>query len=119
MRQLRLQYGILIGQVIQVFYDGDLTDHDDPVLIETIDFQKDNPKGEKFVELFSKDSFSFDSLKSFTKNSLKRINRKADQKKLLNILLSREYTQRLKELIKQGFINEYDGELLENVLKGN
>ena len=33
MRQLRLQYGVLIGQAIQIFYDGDLTDHGNPFLL--------------------------------------------------------------------------------------
>jgi hypothetical protein len=117
MRQLRLQYGILIGEVIQVFYDGDLTDHDDPVLIETIEFESNSKKGEKFVELFSKQKFDYETLKSFTIYSLKRINRKADQKKLLNKILSPEYREEVIELIKQDFLNKYDAEIIENVLK--
>lgn len=72
MRQLRLQYGILIGQAIQVFYDGDLTQHDDPVLLETIQINKEDNKGKKFVELFYKDNFSFENLNAFTQNSLKK-----------------------------------------------
>lgn len=117
MRQLRLQYGILIGQVIQVFYDGDLTDHDDPVLLETIEFKKDNLKGQKFVELFSKENFSIDLLQSFTLNSLKKINRKADQKKLHQKILSIDYQSDILELIKQDFLNKYDAELIDNVLQ--
>lgn len=117
MRQLRLQYGVLIGQVIQIFYDGDLTDHDDPVLIETIEFERDSAKGLKFVELFSKQTFSYETLKTFTLNSLKKINRKADQKKLQQKILSTEYQSELLELIKQDFLNNYDAELIDNVLK--
>jgi hypothetical protein len=117
MRQLRLQYGVLIGQVIQVFYDGDLTDHDDPVLLETIEFKKDNSKGEKFVELFSKENFSIDSLQTFTLNSLKKINRKADQKKLHQKIISTDYQTEILELIKQDFLNKYDAELIDNVLQ--
>lgn len=82
MRQLKLEYGILIGQGIQIFYDGNLINQKDPLLIETIQFTTDNEKGEKFVELFSKDSYSTESLKSFTLNSLKKINRKEDHRKL-------------------------------------
>lgn len=117
MRQLRLQYGVLIGQVIQIFYDGDLTDHDDPVLLETIEFKKDCAKGLKFVELFSKQTFSYETLKTFTLNSLKKINRKADQKKLQQKVLSTEYQSELLKLIKQDFLNNYDAELIDNVLK--
>lgn len=63
MRQLRLEYGILIGQGIQIFYDGDLAKQEDPILLETIKFTKDNEKGLKFVELFAKESFNQESLK--------------------------------------------------------
>jgi len=117
MRQLRLQYGFLIGQVIQIFYDGDLTEHDDPVLLETIEFNKDNIKGQKFVELFSKENFSKELLESFTLNSLKKINRKSEQKKLHQKILSPAYQTEILELIKQDFLNKYDAELIDNVLK--
>lgn len=117
MRQLKLEYGLLIGQGIQLFYDGDLSDHNEPVLLDTIEFEKDNPKGHKFVELFSKDSFSFDSLQSFTQNSLKRINRRAAQKKLIKKILSKEYQSEFVELIKQDLLSQYDAELIDNVLQ--
>lgn len=117
MRQLRLQYGVLIGQAIQIFYDGDLTDHGNPVLLETIEFEKNSAKGLKFVELFSKQTFSYETLNTFTFNSLKKINRKADQEKLQQKILSTEYQIELLELIKQDFLNNYDAELIDNVLK--
>ncbi|WP_116772487.1 type I restriction enzyme HsdR N-terminal domain-containing protein [Maribacter litoralis] len=116
MRQLKLQYGILIGQVIQIFYDGDLTDHDDPVLLETIEFNTDNLRGEKFVELFSKEDFQLYRLKEYTLNSLKKLNRKADQKKLQQKIISSEFQSQVSELIKQNFLNQFDAELIDNVL---
>lgn len=116
MRHLRLEYGILIGQSIQVFYDGDLTQHDDPVLLETIQIEKGDTKGHRFIELFTKENFSFDLLKSFTQNSLKKINRRADQKILTGKILSEDYQKKVLELIKQDFLNEYDAELIDNAL---
>ncbi|MBE7630508.1 type I restriction enzyme HsdR N-terminal domain-containing protein [Tenacibaculum piscium] len=116
MRLLKLEYGILIGQSIQIFYDGDLTEHDDPVLLETLQINKEENKGEKFVELFSKEKFNYNSLKSFTENSLKKINRKADRKILTSKILSEEYKSKVYELIKQDFLNEYDAELIDNTL---
>lgn len=116
MRQLKLEYGILIGQGIQIFYDGNLIDQEDPLLLETIQFTPDNEKGEKFVELFSKESYSTELLKSFTLNSLKKINRKEDHKKLTEKILSVNFQEKLNELIKQDFLNEYDGELIDEVL---
>jgi hypothetical protein len=117
MRQLKLQYGVLIGQLIQIFYDGDLTDYDEPVLLETIDFEKDNIKGQKFVELFSKENFSFEKLNEFTLNSLNKINRKKEQIQLQENILSKDYELKVLELIKLNFLNEYDGEIIDNVLQ--
>ena len=117
MRQLKLDYGILIGQAIQIFYDGNLISQDDPVLLETIQFTEDSEKGQKFVELFSKESYSTELLKSFTLNALKKINRKEEHKKLTEKILSESYQEKIAELIKQDFLSEYDGELIESVLK--
>lgn len=117
MRHLRLDYGILIGQGIQVFYDGNLIKQEDPVLLETIHFEKDNEKGEKFVELFSKENFSYENLKIFTQKAVKKINRKEDAKELTEKILALRYKTKLRELIKQDFISEYDAELIDSVLE--
>lgn len=116
MRQLKLEYGILIGQGIQIFYDGNLAEQEDPVLLETIRFEKNSEKGENFVQLFIKENFNTELLKEFTLNALKKINRKEEFKKLKNKILSDNYKDKLNELIKQDFISEYDGELIDSVL---
>lgn len=116
MRHLKLEYGILIGQSIQIFYDGNLTNQEDPILLETIRFEKNNEKGRIFVELFNKENFNFESLKNFTIEALKKINLKQDFKELTLKITSENYIERLTELIKQDFISEYDGELIDSVL---
>lgn len=116
MRQLKLEYGILIGQAIQIFYDGPLAQQEDPVLLDTIRFERNSEKGEKFVELFSKESFSFDLLNEYTLQSLKKIYRRQDFKLLLNKISSEDFKENVFNLIKQEFISEYDGELIDSVL---
>lgn len=116
MRQLKLEYGILIGQGIQIFYDGNLTEQEDPILLETIRFEKNSEKGGKFAELFSKENFNPELLKEFTLSVLEKLNRKEEQKKLKSKILSDNYKDTLNGLIKQNFINEYDGELIDTVL---
>ncbi|PKP24202.1 MAG: hypothetical protein CVU03_13395 [Bacteroidetes bacterium HGW-Bacteroidetes-2] len=116
MRQLKLEYGILIGQGIQIFYDGNLAEQEDPVLLETIRFEKNSEKGENFVQIFSKENFNTELLKEFTLNALKKINRKEEFKRLKSKILSDNYKDKLNELIKQDFISEYDGELIASVL---
>jgi len=117
MRQLKLEYGILIGQGIQIFYDGDLAKQEDPILLETIKFTKDNDKGLKFVEIFAKENFNQESLRNFTLNGLKKLNRREEHKELTKQLLDENYQEKISELIKQDFLDEYDGELIESVLE--
>lgn len=116
MRQLKLEYGLLIGQSIQIFYDGILSNQDDPILLENIIFERNSEKGEKFVELFCKRNFSAESLKVFTLKSLEKINRKEDFKLLSNKIISENFKDIIFNLIKQEFISDYDGELIEAVL---
>ena len=116
MRQLKLEYGILIGQAIQIFYDGPLVQQEDPVLLDTIRFERNNVKGENFVKLFTKESYNSDSLKEYTLQSIKKINRRQDFKLLLNRILSKDFNENVFSLIKQDFLSEYDGELIDAVL---
>jgi hypothetical protein len=116
MRQLKLEYGLIIGQSVQIFYDGILTKQDDPILLENIIFERNSEKGEKFVELFCKSNFSEESLKLFAFKSLEKINRKEDFKLLSNKILSENFKVNIFNLIKQEFISDYDGELIDDVL---
>ncbi|HZW77307.1 MAG TPA: hypothetical protein VFF21_03245 [Flavobacteriaceae bacterium] len=116
MRQLKLDYGLLIGQAIQIFYDGDLKNQEDPVLLEIIRFVPNDEKGINFVKLFSKDTFDEEALKKFTLTALDKINRKEDYKKLKEIIRSAEFRERISEMIKQEFLNDYDGELIDSVM---
>ncbi len=116
MRQLKLEYGILIGQAIQIFYDGPLVQQEDPLLLDTIRFERNNEKGESFVKLFTKENFNSDSLKEYTLQAIEKINRKEDFKLLLNRILSKDFKDNIIGLIKQEFISEYDGELIDSVL---
>lgn len=117
MRQLKLEYGILVGQSIQVFYDGDSVEQEDPILLETIRFERNSAKGEEFVQLFSKEKFNVESLKEFSLNAIKKLNRKKERKNLKSEILSDDYKHKLFELIKQSFIRSYDGEMIDDVLK--
>jgi len=116
MRQLKLEYGLLIAQNIQIFYDGNKVKQEDPVLLETIKFERNNEKGIRFAELFSKDNFSMGSLEAFTADAIEKINRNEDFKTLSSKILSRDFKVTILNLVKQEFVNEYDGELIDSVL---
>lgn len=55
-------------------------------------------------------------MKEFTLNAIKKLNRKKEHKNLKSEILSENYKNKLIELIKQDFISEYDGELIDVIL---
>lgn len=116
MRQLKLEYGILIGQSIQLFYDGSLNKQETPILLETIKFDRENKRGIEFVNLFDKSNFNFKNLDIFSVKSIKKIDKKNDFNNLTKKITSPEFSTTVDSLIKQHFINDYDGELLDSVL---
>jgi hypothetical protein len=56
MRQMKSDFGFLIGADLRVYYDGSLNPHSDPILLERIDFDKASEVGAAFVETFNKSS---------------------------------------------------------------
>lgn len=116
MRLLKVEYGILIGQSIQVFYDGPKSKQSDPLLLDTIKFEIDSEKGCQFVELFSKDSFSILALEAYVTSVIENINRKQEIIELVNMVVSEEYKSKILGFIKQDLISDFDGETIDSVL---
>lgn len=117
MRQFKLHFGILIGPEIQVFYDGPLNEQENALQIGRIKFEKNSKYGEEFVSLFSKESFSHESLHGIAAEFLKKNNQKTKIEELVKRITSDDFQAQTKELIKQHLIQEYDDEVLDGVLK--
>jgi len=117
MRQFKLEFGILIGPQIQIFYDGELNDNENATLIENIEFKRENKKGKQFTELFSKDKFDKNVLSDFAKNSFKKINEKETEKGIKNKILSEEFKETVSKIIIEKLSVEYDINLVSRVLK--
>jgi hypothetical protein len=111
MRQLRLEFGILIGKEIQIFYDSNLSS---PILLKTIEFTDDDVD---FVELFQKESFSSEKLNYYAQSRIKIINAKNKIDELKELLLSGKYNDKLKELIQRDIIEDFDEKTVANVLE--
>jgi hypothetical protein len=117
MRQFKLEFGILIGPQIQIFYDGVLNKNENATLIENIEFIRENQKGKLFTELFSKEKFDKSKLNDFAKKSYERINEKKTEKEIKKKILSTEFKEIFNELIIEKLSVEYDISLVSNVLK--
>tara|TARA_R110000744_G_scaffold380014_1_gene499462 strand:- start:16 stop:657 length:642 start_codon:yes stop_codon:yes gene_type:complete len=107
MRQFKLKFGILIGPQIQVFYDGELNKKENAILIENIEFKRDNEKGKQFTELFSKEKFDKEKLKDFAKKSFKKLNEKETEKELKRKILSNEFKENVSDIIVEKLSVEY------------
>jgi len=116
MRQLRLDFGILIGQEIQVFYDGVKIPHDEPILLDRISFERNSISGEKFVELFSRDNYNKDQLEAFVDNYKQNLIREKDVEQLTQELLSEDYELHLVDLLRDELSKKYETDVITTVL---
>lgn len=116
MRQFKLEFGILIGPQIQIFYDGELNYNENAILIENIEFKRENEKGKQFTELFSKEKFDRDALSDFAKKSYKKINEKETEKEIKNKVLSEDFKLIVSKIIVEKLSVEYDINLVSRVL---
>lgn len=117
MRQLKLDYGILIGNRIQIFYDGALSKDMNPILLETIKFKSGNERGLNFVELFYKENFSFENLNGYTSNQLSKLLKESQVEKLKEIIYSPNFITDLEGMIKNHFENDFDENVIETAFK--
>ncbi len=108
MRQLKLDYGLLIGSEIQIFYDGKLKQSQEPTLIEIIPLNTKSKKGDCFVELFDKSRFSFDKLEKFVQGQ------KAKQD-LREHIQDTSFLDSVTRLIKNSLQDQYAPEVIDEV----
>jgi len=117
MRQYKLDFGILIGPKIQIFYDGELNKKDNAILIDEIEFIRDNNKGLKFVQLFQKENFNLEKLKDFANSRFIAFENVSNEKKLKKELLTSNQDVLIKEILKLELLKKYNEEVIDNVFK--
>lgn len=103
MRQMKSDFGFLIGSDLRVFYDGSLNPHSDPILLEKIDFQKKTEEGIKFVKIFNKTCLLEDRHAEYLKNKLHKFNKKREVKSLVQQLISFETKQKIVGFLRNEF----------------
>lgn len=113
----RVEIGILIGNKIQLFLDGKLFNKNDILLIDEIDFQRDNEKGLKFVQLFSKENYNIENIEKHAQEKIQQLKEIEDFKKLKNKVLSENYSAKIIDYLKTEFQNEFDEKIIEKVFK--
>ncbi len=114
---MRVEVGILIGNKIQIFLDGRFFNQRDIVLIDEIEFKRDNEKGLKFVELFSKENFSRENIEKHAQQKIQELKEIEEFKRLKNQLLSDHYHEKINDYLRTVLLTEYEESTIEKVFK--
>ena len=110
LKQLNNEIGILVCDKLYI-YDFDYTKKDKNYSFVEIDFVKDNPDGEKFIELFMSSNFDKQKIRDFIRNK--------NQSQNNANLISRELnTESVLQILKAHFSQKYPIEDVEKVLSG-
>lgn len=88
MRQMKADFGFLIGNDLRIYYDGSRNPQSDPLLLEKFSFDKNSSAGISFVEMFNRDSFLKNEYAQYLEVKIKGFNQKREINKLIGILLS-------------------------------
>jgi len=126
MRLLRLHFGILIGNSLQLFYEVD-DDDNDPILIIDIPFAKDSKEGIEFTSIIHSNNYSFVRFKEYCESILVKQVEKEKIQSEINMLCSALGKDAIiglvrKELLKtysQNSVDEILGAIVINVTKKN
>jgi len=115
MRQLKIEVGIYIGEHIEVFYD--MPKRKDAVSVLKIPLELDNKQGAKFVDRFSKDNFSKDSIVAFCEERIKEMQRQANLNKIKESLIA-DAQIHITESLKPYLIEKYGDSFSEEDIRG-
>lgn len=111
MRQLKVRFGVYIGENIRLFYDDDSPI--DIIKVLDIEINESDTNGYKFIELFQKDRFNLQRIEKFCvaeqqkQEEINKLVTDADGV-LLKALLKRNY-------MNEGFPEEWAEEVLNNI----
>lgn len=117
MRMLRLNFGILIGNEIKIFVDGSLVGSNQSELLERISFKKDNPKGLNFINLFQKETFSYENIEKYIQLKIETIKENKTVENLKQEITTTQYSDYLKNKLRNRLLKEYSENIVERVLE--
>jgi len=115
MRFLKLDFGLLFGKKIQIYYDGKKFNNKDFTLLDEIEYKNNNPKGLEFVKLFEKETFSEDKLLIYAEKKFKKIETNKLESDLKEKLISKDFREQLIKKIKLDLLNTYSETMIEKV----
>ncbi len=117
MRMLRLNFGMLIGNEIRISVDGSLVGSNQSELLEIIPFKEDSSNGLNFINLFHKETFSFDNIEKYIQQKIETIKENQIVENLKNEITKTEYSEYLKTKLKNKLLGEHSESIVAKVLE--
>ncbi len=114
---MRVELGILIGNKIQIFLDGKFFKENGIVLIDEIEFKRENEKGLKFVQLFNKENYHKENIENYAQEKIQEIKEIEDFKRLKAQLCSKNYSEKIIDFLKIELLKEYDEKTIYKVFQ--
>ena len=115
MRQQKIEVGIYIGEHIEVFYDRPKSK--DAVSVLHIPLEMNNKLGARFVEKFSKESFSKDVIVEFCEQRISEMQRQESLNKIKESLIADAQMQ-ISESMKPYLLEKYGNTFSEEDIMG-
>ena len=115
MRQLKLEYGLLIGSKIQIYYDGKFNKRENPILLKSITISESNANDLLFLKLFQKDTFSYENLENYAVGRIDELSIQRKTTELRKLLLSPQYQTKLMEIITDDLMPKWGERTINDV----
>lgn len=115
MRQMKADFGFLVGNEIRIYYDGNLNPQADPLLIDKIPFIKNEKAGSSFAEIFEKKNFLSGAYLQILDKKIRKFNSKRESQKLKDTLLSEDTKNKIIGFLEKEFA-DYDSDIFAAVM---
>lgn len=114
MRQLKLDFGILIDKSFHVYYD-EPTDDEKPIKIYETEFIENSEEASIFIKLLEKQNFDKEKLTAFCEEKLEILNDKIIADEIVK-KLEEQGEQKLFDLLINSLKADYSETIIENVV---
>lgn len=117
MRQMKADFGLLVGSAIRIYYDGEKNPNKtEPLLLDKIDFDKALTAGWDFVKIFTKDNLVAQKYSDYLEKKIGKYNKEMEIKKLKEKLLSDTTQEKVKEFLETEYA-DFGSDIFSSAMK--
>ncbi len=114
MLQLKMNFGLFIGENIQLFYD-DPNDNKHPLKLIEIEFSYDNIEGHKLIEILKRETFDEQKLTDYCIQKLNEIEENNSLDKLIDFFTSTQGNEYVLQLISKDLKEKNSSKVIEEL----